>query len=166
MDIILLERVGKLGIIGQIVSVKPGYARNYLLPRKKALRATKENIEYFAKQRVVLEANLEKQKIEAEQFSEQLENKSVILIRQASEAGQLYGSVSSRDIVEALKDQGFSIKKQHVILDHPIKTLGIHVVQIHLHSEVSVPFLVNIALTEEEALKQQEKLNHHKKLVE
>lgn len=163
MNVILLERVGKLGLMGQIVSVKTGYARNYLLPQNKALRATEENLAYFAKQKTILEANLLKQKEIAEQFSHRLENKSVILIRKASESGQLYGSVSSRDIVEALKLQDIALNKQQVTILNPIKTLGIHIVHLNLHSEVSVPLIVNIALTEEEAVKQQHVLDEQKK---
>jgi large subunit ribosomal protein L9 len=137
MDIILLERVEKLGQIGDVVSVKPGYARNFLLPTKKALRATKANISIFESQRTQIEAvNLELRK-EAESVAGKLEGFSVVLIRQAGESGQLYGSATGRDIADAVIESGVTIDRGQVKLERPIKTLGLHDVRIQLHPEVS-----------------------------
>ena len=151
MEVVLLERVPKLGQMGDIVRVKPGFARNYLLPRKKALRATKENMAYFETQRKRLETtNLERRQ-EAEQVAEKLKDFSVVLVRQASEALQLYGSVSPRDIAQAASEAGVQISRPQVNLDKAIKTLGLHSVEIILHPEVSVPIKVNVARSVEEA---------------
>ena len=151
MEVVLLERVPKLGQMGDIVRVKPGFARNYLLPRKKALRATKENMVYFETQRKRLETtNLERRQ-EAEQVAEKLKDFSVVLVRQASEALQLYGSVSPRDIAQAASEAGVQISRPQVNLDKAIKTLGLHSVEIVLHPEVSVPIKVNVARSVEEA---------------
>ena len=151
MEVVLLERVAKLGQMGDVVRVKPGYARNYLLPRKKALRATKENLAYFATQRQRLEAtNLERRK-EAEQVAEKLKDFSVVLIRQASEALQLYGSVSARDIAQAAVEAGVEITRPQVNLDRAIKTLGLHSIEIVLHPEVTVAIKANVARSAEEA---------------
>jgi large subunit ribosomal protein L9 len=151
VDLILLERVEKLGQMGQLVKVKPGFARNYLLPQKKALRATKENLAYFESQRAQLEANNLHRKSEATEIGGKLEGLRVVVIRQAGESGQLYGSVSARDIAEAVSEAGFTIEKRQVVLERPIKSLGLHSVRIVLHPEVSVPITTNVAQSAEEA---------------
>jgi large subunit ribosomal protein L9 len=151
VELILLERVEKLGQMGQVVKVKPGFARNYLLPQKKALRATKENLAYFDTQRAQLEVNNLKRKGEAEEVGAKIEGLTVVLVRQAGENGQLYGSVSSRDISDAVTAAGFTVDRQQVVLDRPIKTLGIHPLRVALHPEVSVAIRVNVAQSEEEA---------------
>jgi len=151
VDLILLERVEKLGQMGQRVKVKPGFARNYLLPQKKALRATKENLAYFESQRAQLEANNLHLKSEAAEIGGKLEGLSVVVVRQAGESGQLYGSVSVRDIAEAVSEAGFTIEKRQVVLDRPIKSLGLHSVRIVLHPEVSVAITTNVARSVEEA---------------
>jgi large subunit ribosomal protein L9 len=151
VDLILLERVEKLGQMGQRVKVKPGFARNYLLPQKKALRATKENLAYFESQRAQLEANNLHRKSEAAEVGGKLEGLSVILVRQAGESGQLYGSVSARDIAEAVSAAGFTIEKRQVVLERPIKNLGLHSVRIVLHPEVSVGITANVAQSAEGA---------------
>jgi large subunit ribosomal protein L9 len=151
IELILLERVEKLGQMGQIVKVKPGYARNYLLPQKKALRSTKENLALFENRRVQLEAaNLER-RAEAVEIGGKLEGLQIVIVRQAGESGQLYGSVSARDIAEAVTAAGFTVGKQQVILDRPIKSTGLHSVRIMLHPEVSVAVTANIAQSAEEA---------------
>ena len=150
-DVILLERVEKLGQMGQVVKVRPGYARNYLLPQKKALRATKENLAYFESQRAQLEANNLQRKSEATEIGGKLEGLRVVLIRQAGESGQLYGSVSARDIADAVTEAGFTIEKRQVVLDRPIKSLGLHPVRVALHPEVSVTVTTNVAQSAEEA---------------
>lgn len=156
MDIILLERVEKLGQIGDVVSVKPGYARNFLLPTKKALRATKANISIFESQRTQIEAvNLELRK-EAESVAGKLEGFSVVLIRQAGESGQLYGSVTGRDIADAVIEGGVTIDRGQVKLEKPIKTLGLHDVRIQLHPEVSVAITANVARSDDAAERQAE----------
>jgi len=151
IDLILLERVEKLGQMGQIVKVRPGYARNYLLPQKKALRATKDNLAYFETQRAQLEANNLALKADAQAVGGKLEGLSVVLIRQAGESGQLYGSVSARDIADAVTEAGFTIEKRQVVLDRPIKNLGLHPVKVVLHPEVSVTITANVAQSAEEA---------------
>jgi large subunit ribosomal protein L9 len=151
VDLILLERVEKLGQMGQRVKVKPGFARNYLLPQKKAMRATKENLAYFESQRAQLEANNLHRKSEATEIGAKLEGLSVILVRQAGEGGQLYGSVSVRDIAEAVSGAGFTIEKRQVVLERPIKNLGLHSLSIVLHPEVSVAITANVARSAEEA---------------
>ncbi|MGV6800809.1 MAG: 50S ribosomal protein L9 [bacterium] len=151
MEVILLERVEKLGQIGDEVTVKDGFARNFLLPRKKALRANAANRKLFENQRAEIEArNLEARK-EAEQVAAKIEGSSYVLIRQASDMGQLYGSVSSRDIAEAAVADGFHITRAQVILDKPLKTLGVENVRLVLHPEVTVSVQVNVARSEEEA---------------
>jgi large subunit ribosomal protein L9 len=151
VDLILLERVEKLGQMGQLVRVKPGFARNYLLPQKKALRATKENLAYFESQRTQLEANNLERKSEATEVAARIEGLSVVIVRQAGESGQLYGSVSARDLAEAVTEAGFRIEKSQVVLERPIKSLGIHSVRIVLHPEVSVVITANVAQSAEEA---------------
>ncbi len=151
MQIILLERIEKLGQMGQLVTVKAGYARNYLLPQKKALRATKDNLAHFETQKAHLEAQNLKRKQEAQHASKALENVSVTLIRQASEVGHLYGSVRPRDIVEALAEQKITLTRDQVETPTPIKTLGMHKAKLILHPEVFVMISVNVAQSEEEA---------------
>jgi large subunit ribosomal protein L9 len=140
--------------MGDEVTVRPGYARNYLLPQKKALRANKSNREYFETQRVQLEArNLELKK-DAEAIASKLDGKSFIAIRQAGDSGQLYGSVSTRDIADIIIADGFTIARNQVALDRPIKALGMHPVRVNLHPEVEVAVVLNVARSEEEALRQ------------
>ena len=151
MDIILLERVEKLGQMGDVVKVKNGYARNFLLPQKKALRASKDNIAYFETQKAQLEAqNLERRQ-EAEAVAGKMNDMSVVLIRSAGDTGQLYGSVSSRDISEAMVEAGTSVDRRQVELERPIKTLGLHGVRVRLHPEVVVTVTANVARTADEA---------------
>lgn len=154
MDIILLERVENLGQMGDLVKVKPGYARNFLLPTGKALRATKANMERFESERVQREADNLTRKSEAEGIAKKMENLSVSLIRAASEMGQLYGSVTSRDIAEGVTAQGYSVSKNQVDLNTAIKTLGLMPVNVILHPEVSVEVTVNIARSKDEAEEQ------------
>ena len=154
MQVVLLERVEKLGQIGDVVKVKDGFARNYLLPKRKALRATKANLAYFETQRVQLEArNLELKK-EAEQVGGKLKGKTFVLLRQAGDRGQLYGSVSPRDIADAISAGGFTIARTQVPLDKAIKTIGMHDVSVVLHPEVRVHVTMNVARTEDEAERQ------------
>jgi len=151
MQVILLERIEKLGQMGDVVNVKPGYARNYLLPEKKALRATDENRRYFEKQRSQLEAvNLERRQ-EAEAVAAKMQSVSVTLIRQAGEAGQLYGSVGARDIADAMTAAGFAVSRKQVKLAPPIKTVGVHDVRVDLHAEVAITVKANVARSPEEA---------------
>src|SRR5882757_5516046 len=145
VELILLERVEKLGQMGQVVTVKPGFARNYLLPQKKAMRATKENMAYFDTQRAQLEANNLKRKGEAQEIGAKLEGLTVVLIRQAGESGQLYGSVMARDISDAVTAAGFTVERSQLVLDRPIKTLGMHRVRVMLHPEVGVTVTANVA---------------------
>jgi large subunit ribosomal protein L9 len=151
MDVILLERIEKLGQMGDVVRVKPGFARNYLLPKRKALRATKENMARFESQRAQLEAQNLNRRQEAEAVGTKLDGLSVVLLRQASEAGQLYGSVTARDIAEAVTEAGFTIQKSQVVLNQPIKELGLHTIRVVLHPEVSVSVSANVAKSAEEA---------------
>lgn len=151
MDVILLERVEKLGQIGEVVKVKPGYARNYLLPQKKALRATEANRARFELQRHQIEANNLKRRQEAEGVSGKVDGMSVVLVRQAGENGQLFGSVSPRDIAEAISAKGVTIDRRQVVLDKPIKALGLFPVRVALHPEVIVTVTANVAKSEEEA---------------
>lgn len=154
MDIILLERIENLGQMGDLVKVKPGYARNFLLPTGKALRATKANMERFESERVQREADNLTRKSEAEGVAKKMNDLSVSLIRAASEMGQLYGSVTSRDIAEGVTAQGFTISKNQVDLNTAIKTLGLTPVNVILHPEVSVEVTVNIARSKDEAEEQ------------
>jgi large subunit ribosomal protein L9 len=151
MEIILLERVEKLGAIGDVVKVKDGFARNYLLPNKKALRANESNRKLFEANRARIEEENADRRTDAEQASKSVEGKSVKLIRQASNTGQLYGSVSARDIAEALEGVGANVTKSQVVLDRPIKAIGLHEVRIALHPEVAVTVKVNVARSPEEA---------------
>jgi large subunit ribosomal protein L9 len=151
VDVVLLERVEKLGQMGQVVKVRPGFARNYLLPQKKALRATKENLAYFETRRTQLEAaNLERRG-EAEEVAKKLDGISVVIVRQAGESGQLYGSVSARDIADAVTAAGFTVTRGQVVLDKAIKTLGVYKLRLILHPEVSVHVNANVAQSLEEA---------------
>ncbi|KTR83285.1 50S ribosomal protein L9 [Novosphingobium barchaimii] len=151
MDIILLERVEKLGAIGDVVSVKDGYARNYLLPNKKALRANERNKKVFEANRAKIEAENAERRSDAQKHSSNVEGKQVVLIRASSNSGQLYGSVSVRDIVDALNADGAKVTKQMIVLERPIKTLGIFDVRVSLHPEVSVGVKVNVARSPDEA---------------
>lgn len=150
MDVILLERVEKLGIIGDVVTVKPGFARNYLLPQRKALRATKANMAEFEARRVQLEADNLKAKEEASSVAKRLDGQGFILVRQASDTGILYGSVATRDIADVVTEGGFTITRSQVVLDRSIKTLGLQELQIKLHPEVSVTVKVAAAKSKEE----------------
>ncbi len=154
VELILLQRVEKLGQMGERVKVTPGYARNFLLPQKKAMRATKENTALFEQQRVQLEAQNLKRRGEAERVAERVGGLAVVIIRQAGDSGSLYGSVSARDIAEACAAAGLTITRQQVVLDHPIKALGLAKVRVVLHPEVSIDVTVNVARSKEEAEKQ------------
>ena len=151
MEVILLERVEKLGAIGDVVKVKDGFARNYLLPRKKALRANEANRKVFEANRAKIEEDNANRRSDAEKASKGVDGKSVQLIRQASNTGQLYGSVSARDIAEALEGVGAHVAKSQVVLDRPIKAIGMHEVKIALHPEVEVTLKVNVARSPDEA---------------
>lgn len=151
MEIILLERVDKLGGLGDIVTVKPGYARNFLLPQNKALRATKANMARFEAEREFLEARNAEAREAAAASGGDLDGTDVVIIRKAGETGQLYGSVSKRDIVEVLGDK---VKRNMIVLETPIKALGVHPVEIKLHPEVTVSITVNVARSEDEAERQ------------
>lgn len=164
MQVILLQRVEKLGKLGEVVNVRPGYARNFLLPKKVALRATKENLAHVEKEKEVLEKVNLKHKKEAETLAKRLEGSIVVLIRQASEAGQLYGSVSARDIAEALNQE--QVTKSHVKIETPIKTIGIHAIRVQLHPEVFITVGVNVAMSEDEAKAQAKAITSHTETTE
>ena len=151
MEVILLERIEKLGQMGDVVKVKDGFARNFLLPQKKALRASEDNLAYFEKEKVTLEANNLKQKQEAEVILTKLDDFNLIIIRQAGETGQLYGSVNTNDVKTSLNENGFVVEKNQVKLDKPIKELGIHKVSVKLHPEVQAIISVIVSRTESEA---------------
>jgi large subunit ribosomal protein L9 len=160
MQIILLERIEKLGGIGDVVTVKDGYARNYLLPNKKALRSNAANLKVFEANRAKIEADNAARRTDAQSQAETVEGAQVVLIRQASNAGQLYGSVSVRDIVEALHEAGHtSVSKAMVILERPIKTLGVFDVRVNLHPEVAVTVSANVARSPDEAELQKQGIN-------
>ncbi len=154
MEVILLERVAKLGQMGEIVRVRDGYARNFLLPSGKALRATKDNKSRFDSMKAQLEARNLELKSEAAKVGESLKGTEVVLVRQAGETGHLYGSVSTRDIAEALTAAGFSVERRQIVLNHPIKTIGVHEVPVTLHPEVEVSVRANVARSPEEAQRQ------------
>ena len=154
MDVILLERIGKLGHMGDTVKVKDGYARNFLLPRGKALRATQANKKKFEAQRSDLEARNHELKRSAGESAEKVNGATVVIVRQAGETGQLYGSVSARDIADALVAAGYAVQRNHVAIQQPIKTLGMHAVPIHLHPEVEAKVTVNVARSPEQAERQ------------
>ncbi|UYY77938.1 50S ribosomal protein L9 [Sphingomonas sp. R1] len=151
MEVILLERVEKLGHIGDVVKVKDGFARNFLLPRKKALRANEANRKVFEANRERIEAENATRRVEAEKESKTLEGVSVTLIRQASNVGQLYGSVAVRDLVDVLTAEGHKVNKAQIVLDRPIKAIGVYEVRVALHPEVAVTVKVNVARSPEEA---------------
>ncbi len=151
MEVILLERIESLGQMGDVVSVKPGYARNFLLPQKKALRATDGNRKVFEERRTQLEAENLERKSEAEQVAKTLDGLSVVLVRAAGESGQLYGSVSARDIADAVTEAGVTVGRGQVKLDKALKALGLEPVRIQLHPEVAVNVTVNIARSQDEA---------------
>jgi large subunit ribosomal protein L9 len=151
MQVILLERVAKLGQMGETVRVRDGFARNFLLPRGKALRATKANTERFEAQRAQLEARNLERRSEAQSVAEKLDGQSFIVIRQAGETGVLYGSVSTRDLAELITKNGFSVDRDQIILNMPIKTIGLHKVPVVLHPEVDTSVVINVARSPEEA---------------
>ncbi len=155
MQVILLERVEKLGQMGDVVSVKPGFARNFLLPKKKALRATKDNLAYFETRKAQFEASNLERRNEAEAVGGKLDGVKIVVIRQAGDGGQLYGSVSARDIAEALGEEGFKVDRSQVAIDRPIKALGLSEVRIRLHPEVTVAITVNVARSADEAVLQE-----------
>lgn len=157
IEVILLERVERLGQMGQVVKVRPGFARNFLLPTNKAMRATKANLEVFEKQKATLEAKNAAERSKAEALASKMDKLKVVVIRQASETGQLYGSVSARDIAEASKDSKHPIERLQIQIDTPIKTLGLFPVKVKLHPEVSLMITVNVARSPEEAVVQAEK---------
>ncbi len=154
IDLILMQRVEKLGQMGETVKVRPGYARNFLLPQGKAIRASRDNMAKFAEQRAQLEAQNLKRREEAERVAERVSGLTVVIIRQAGEAGGLYGSVSPRDIAEACTAGGLTVTRAQVLLEQPIKTVGLHSVRVELHPEVHLPVVVNIARSLEQADKQ------------
>ncbi|MBB5073609.1 large subunit ribosomal protein L9 [Bartonella callosciuri] len=156
MDIILLERIPRLGQMGDIVSVKDGYARNFLLPQGKALRANETNKKHFETQRAQLEAHNLERKSEAQKVAERLDGKSFVVVRSAGETGQLYGSVSTRDISEIITAEGFSIGRNQIELNHPIKTIGLHTIALSLHPEVQISVTINVARSTSEAQRQAE----------
>ena len=151
MEVVLLERVEKLGQMGEVVSVKDGYARNYLLPQGKALRSTKANLARFERERVQLEARNLEQKKEAEGVAAKLDGQRFVIIRQAAESGALYGSVAARDVAEAATEAGFKVGRGQIVLDRPVKELGLHAIRIVLHPEVDATITVNVARSREEA---------------
>ena len=159
MEIILLERIEKLGQMGDVVKVKGGFARNYLLPQKKALRATKENLAYFETQRQQLEAENLKHRDEAQKVADRMDGLKVVVIRSAGESGQLYGSVNARDIAACVTEAGFTIQRNQVVLERPVKTLGLFDMRVRLHPEVSATVTANVARSEDEAA-EQERLGH------
>ncbi len=154
MKVILLERVERLGAIGDVVVVKDGFARNFLLPRSKALRANNANLKVFEAQRGQIEARNAQAKTNAEKQGQELEGQAYVMIRQAGESGQLYGSVSGRDVAEAVQAEGGKVDRSQVVLDKPIKTLGVHEVKVRLHAEVTITLKVNIARSLDEAERQ------------
>jgi large subunit ribosomal protein L9 len=151
IKVILLQRVAKLGQIGDVIDVKPGFARNYLLPRKFALRATKENLKYFEDKKTQIEAMNAETRGEAQKVAEKMKNLSISMVRQASDKGQLYGSVTSRDVAAAIKEAGFTVTAGQVNLNIPIKSLGAYEISVDLHPEVSVVVKLGVAKSEEEA---------------
>lgn len=154
MKVVLLERVDNLGAIGDVVTVKDGFARNYLLPRDKARRATSANLKAFEVERAAIEARNEKNKADAGKVGEKIDGETYVMIRQAGETGQLYGSVAARDIVEAITAEGGKVERSQIVLNTPIKTLGVHEVGVRLHAEVSVTVKINIARSADEAERQ------------
>ena len=154
MKVVLLERVENLGAIGDVVTVKDGFARNFLLPRDKALRATSKNLEKFELDRAAIEARNEKNKAEAQKIADKIDGQSYVLIRQAGETGQLYGSVAGRDVAEAVQAEGGKVERSQVVLNVAIKTLGVHEVLVRLHPEVAATVKINVARSADEAERQ------------
>lgn len=154
MKVVLLERVENLGAIGDVVSVKDGFARNFLLPRDKARRATSANLKAFELDRAAIEARNEKNKSESQKVADKIDGQTYVMIRQAGETGQLYGSVAGRDVSEAVQAEGGKVERSQVVLNTPIKTLGVHEVQVRLHAEVSATVKINIARSADEAERQ------------
>jgi large subunit ribosomal protein L9 len=154
MKVILLERVERLGALGDVVTVKDGFARNFLLPRSKALRATSANLKVFEERRADIEAGNAKAREAASKSGEKLDGASYVMIRQAGESGQLYGSVSGRDIADAVNAEGGKVDRTMIVLDRPIKTLGVHPVKVRLHAEVSITININVARSPDEAERQ------------
>lgn len=154
MKVVLLERVENLGAIGDVVTVKDGFARNYLLPRDKARRATEANLQAFEVERAAIEARNEKNKADAQKIADKIDGQTYVMIRQAGETGQLYGSVAARDVAEAVQAEGGKIERSQVVLNTAIKTLGVHEVPVRLHAEVSATVKMNIARSADEAERQ------------
>jgi large subunit ribosomal protein L9 len=154
MKVVLLERVENLGAIGDVVSVKDGFARNFLLPRDKARRATSANLKAFELDRAAIEARNEKNKSEAQKVADKIDGQTYVMIRQAGETGQLYGSVAGRDVAEAVQAEGGKVERSQVVLNTAIKTLGVHEVQVRLHAEVTATVKINIARSADEAERQ------------
>ena len=154
MKVVLLERVENLGAIGDVVTVKDGFARNYLLPRDKARRATSANLKAFELDRAAIEARNEKNKAEAQKVADKIDGQTYVMIRQAGETGQLYGSVAGRDVAEAIQAEGGKVERSQVVLNVAIKTLGVHEVPVRLHAEVTAKVKINIARSAEEAERQ------------
>jgi large subunit ribosomal protein L9 len=154
MKVVLLERVENLGAIGDVVTVKDGFARNFLLPREKALRATSKNLEKFELDRAAIEARNEKNKAEAQKIADKIDGQSYVMIRQAGETGQLYGSVAGRDVAEAVQAEGGKVERSQVVLNVAIKTLGVHEVLVRLHPEVTATVKINVARSADEAERQ------------
>ena len=154
MKVVLLERVENLGAIGDVVTVKDGFARNFLLPREKALRATSKNLEKFELDRVAIEARNERNKTDAGAIASKIDGQVYVMIRQAGETGQLYGSVGGRDVMEAIQAEGGKVERSQIVLNTPIKTLGMHVVPVRLHAEVSATVTINVARSADEAERQ------------
>ena len=155
MQVILLERVEKLGQMGDVVTVKPGFARNFLLPKNKALRATKDNLAYFDTRKAQFETVNIERRGEAEAIGKKMDGVKIVVIRQAGDSGQLYGSVSARDIGEALAEKGFTTERSQIAIDRPIKALGLTDVRIRLHPEVTISIVVNVARSPDEAVLQE-----------
>ncbi len=154
MKVVLLERVDNLGAIGDVVTVKDGFARNFLLPRDKARRATAANLKVFETERAAIEARNEKNRFEAQQIADKIDGQTYVMIRQAGETGQLYGSVAGRDVAEAVQAEGGKVERSQVVLHVPIKTLGVHEVLVRLHPEVSATVKMNVARSADEAERQ------------
>ena len=154
MKVVLLERVENLGAIGDVVSVKDGFARNFLLPRDKARRATSANLKAFEVERAAIEARNEKNKAEAQKIADKIDGQTYVMIRQAGETGQLYGSVAGRDVAEAVQAEGGKIERSQVVLNTAIKTLGVHEVLVRLHAEVTATVKINVARSADEAERQ------------
>jgi large subunit ribosomal protein L9 len=154
MKVILLERVERLGALGDVVNVKDGFARNFLLPRSKALRANSANLKVFDGMRVDIEARNAKEREAAEKSGKKLDGATYVMIRQAGESGQLYGSVSGRDVADAVNAEGGKVDRAMVVLDRPIKTIGVHPIKLRLHAEVTVTVQVNVARSQDEAVRQ------------